>query len=144
MRDMTQEITLLHRIGPERFGFADELARSKGIFSFQTCLRHLVIASVSAELTSSDEVLVGHDIYRFLLEVICGLRSSLIGETEVYGQFRTAVQLFHGPSSPWGLQATKIFRALFEDAKRIRGEHLKDLGSQSYGSLLRRELREHS
>jgi hypothetical protein len=35
----------------------------------------------------------------------------------------------------------RFLRAIIEDAKRVRSAHLSDLGSQSYGSLLRKELR---
>ena len=35
----------------------------------------------------------------------------------------------------------KFAQALLEDAKRIRHRHLADLGSQSYGSILRKDLK---
>jgi glutamyl-tRNA reductase len=137
---MNQDFYLLHHAGPERFRLNDELE----VFSFMTCLRHIVIANneTLAELSSQQgEVLRGEDAYRFLLEVICGLRSPLIGETEVAGQFKSAVAEFKYPATPWGSQLAKTFKVLFEDAKKTRDAHLKDLGSQSYGSVLRREIR---
>jgi glutamyl-tRNA reductase len=134
---MTQEFIVLHRSGPDRYRLRDEVVA----FSFMTCLRHVVIAeeSVIADLApQGGDVLRGEEAYRFVLEVICGLHSPLIGETEVAGQFKNAVAAF---SSPSGSFLAKIFKALFEDAKKIRDAHLKDLGSQSYGSVLRREIR---
>ncbi len=137
---MTQDFLLLHRTGPERFRLPDEVEA----FSFMTCLRHIVIAdaaTLSDLAAQAGHVLRGEEAYRFLLEVVCGLRSPLIGETEVAGQFRTTVADYIYPATPWGSHLAKTFKALFEDAKRVRDAHLKDLGSQSYGSVLRREVR---
>jgi glutamyl-tRNA reductase len=134
---MTQDFIVLHRTGPERYRLPEEVV----VFSFMTCLRHVVIADadVVADLApQGGEVLRGEEAYRFLLEVICGLHSPLVGETEVAGQFKNAVAAFNAPA---GSAVAKVFKALFEDAKKIRDAHLKDLGSQSYGSVLRREIR---
>ncbi len=112
-----------------------------------TCLRHVVIAesdvleAMSDQIQAGDSILRGEEAYKFILEVICGLHSPLVGETEVYGQFKTAVGTYQFPATPWGSQLAKTFKTLFEDAKKIRDAHLKDLGSQSYGSVLRREVR---
>ena len=138
---------LIHRQGPER------LAPPAGVahFSFTTCMRHVLVVDAdesdllalqaSVKMTADDELLRGDEAYRLLLEVVCGLRSPLIGETEVYGQFKNAVANFNLPGSPWGGLLARVFKSLFEDAKQIRQAHLKDLGSQSYGSILRRELK---
>jgi glutamyl-tRNA reductase len=120
---------------------------AKTWFQWKTCLREVVIgeqvlfASVHHILSPVDQVYFGEDAYRFLLETICGLHSPLMGETEVYGQFKNAVTNFALPVTPWGSHLKRFFRAMFEDAKRIRQAHLEDLGSQSYGSVLRRELK---
>jgi glutamyl-tRNA reductase len=117
------------------------------VFLFKTCLRQVAIVDQMAlneiqdSLKSDDEVMSGTDAYRFMLEVVCGLRSPLLGETEVGGQFKLAAQTFSIPASPWGQQLQRFFKFLFEDAKRIRQNHLVDLGSQSYGSVLRREMK---
>lgn len=137
---MTNEIVLLHKTGPERFESID----STRAFSFMTCLRHIVIAESSHvdDLQSqSHQVLSASEAYCFLLEVVCGLHSPLVGETEVSGQFKAAVGAYQFPATPWGTQLAKTFKTLFEDAKKVRDAHLKDLGSQSYGSVLRREVR---
>lgn len=151
---MTQDFLLLHRSGPERFrlppendGGVNRIAVGDDeaqLFSFTTCLRHIVIAETEtiADLAGqAGHVLRGEEAYRFLLEVVCGLQSPLIGETEVAGQFKTAVASYRYPATPWGSHLAKTFKALLEDAKSIREAHLKDLGSQSYGSVLRREVR---
>ena len=114
-------------------------------FFWQTCLRQIALGDEAhfepAYLRAGDEVYRGDAAYRFLLETICGLHSPLLGETEVYGQFKNAVAAFAIPASPFGSQLKRFFRSLFEDAKEIRNAHLVDLGSQSYGSVLRREIK---
>jgi hypothetical protein len=141
---MTHDLVLIHRNGSERLVFA---ADSGDWFSFATCLRHIVIGDadkleVTREfLNGEDSVLFGEAAYRFLLQVICGLHSPLVGETEVYGQFKQAVATFPLPTTPVGKQLERLFQSLLADAKKIREAHLQDLGSQSYGSLLRRELK---
>ncbi len=135
--EMTQDFVLLHRTGPERYRLEDGVVA----FSFMTCLRHVIIAEldVIADLApQGGNVLRGEEAYRFILEVICGLHSPLVGETEVAGQFKNAVAVFNAPA---GSTLAKTFSVLFEDAKKVRDAHLKDLGSQSYGSVLRREIR---
>lgn len=139
---MTTDFMLVHREGSHRFSNLESL----GAFSFMTCLRHIVIADADAlamyeGIEAEDELMRGEEAYAFLLEVICGLRSPLLGETEVYGQFKNAAAAFAIPATPWGGLLARIFKNLFEDAKRIRQAHLEELGSQSYGSILRRELK---
>ncbi len=144
---MTQDFLLIHRTGPQRFQFEVGADDSIEAFSFMTCLRHIVIAEsdfvsgLENQIHPHDVVMRGEEAYRFVLEVICGLHSPLVGETEVYGQFKNAVSAFRFPATPWGSQLAKTFKALFQDAKKIREAYLKDLGSQSYGSVLRREVR---
>jgi glutamyl-tRNA reductase len=145
---MVHELVLLHRSGAERFDRAEQSSENAcGWFSFKTCMRHIVITDedsceiFKSELRSTDQVYRGDDAYRFLLQVICGLHSPLIGETEVYGQFKNAVAQFALPATSVGGLLQRFFRALFEDAKRVRQAHLEDLGSPSYGSILRRELK---
>ncbi len=129
-------------------------------FRWDTCLRTVAIFPDHPDFdlprNSSTEVLAGEVAYEKLLELICGLHSPMVGETEVFGQFKEAVQKFQSSESVLTSStiSTKVhasafhqaFRAwangLLEDAKLIRRTHLQDLGSQSYGSLVRRELRD--
>jgi glutamyl-tRNA reductase len=138
-------------------------------FRWQTCLRHVVVApsehvdqfrlelmnadakAVSESDLSKIEILEGGAAYGRLLELICGLHSPVIGETEVLGQFKEAhsnlqqgwlernrdAAMFSAFDQVWRNWAT----ALMEDAKAVRSRHLLDLGSQSYGSVVRRELK---
>jgi len=72
----------------------------------------------------------GDSAFAFLLEVICGLHSRVFGETEVLGQFKAFCKQ-HPELDPFGSW-------LLEDAKAIRSQLLTGIGSQSYGSIVRR------
>lgn len=108
--------------------------------NWQTCLRQISIGLENwydGEFVPGDEIFRGKDAYRFLLAVICGLHSPIVGETEVLGQFRklfSELEL-HGyfDSSP----LHNVFEKLFEDVKEIRSSYLSNLGSQTYGSVAR-------
>jgi hypothetical protein len=135
-------------------------------FRWQTCLRLVVVGPADRieryqrevshlQLTEDDrssvEFLEGGTAYGRLLEFICGLHSPVIGETEVLGQFKDACQRFQSELAEPDRDAVifsafnQVWRnwaaALLEDAKAVRARYLLDLGSQSYGSLVRRELK---
>ncbi|MCJ8277415.1 MAG: hypothetical protein HRT44_12725 [Bdellovibrionales bacterium] len=87
---------------------------------------------------SDYELLSGEKAYSFLLEVICGLHSKLMGETEILGQFKDFSRSHKGHFSQ---QLKEVMQSLLKDAKKIRTEYLQNLGCQSYGSLLRKNLK---
>jgi len=131
----------------------DKLPIVLNSLDWRTCLRRILflnqtenaalIASAESEglLASAIEVYRGDDAYRFLLEVICGLNSPLVGETAVLGQFREFVAHAKLPATSWGNFLRQLISNLLVDAKRVRHEHLQGLGSQSYGSLVRQHLK---
>lgn len=129
--------------GPMARDHQDEV--SQEYFRMQTCLRlvRLVPADVPGQTPTSADVLGEDQAYERMLEIICGLHSPLVGETEVLGQFKAAIeeQLAKESESPYRSTLAQWAKALLEDAKEIRERHLRDVGSQSYGSLVRRELR---
>ncbi|TAK16175.1 MAG: hypothetical protein EPO35_05870, partial [Acidobacteria bacterium] len=55
-----------------------------GRLSWRTCLRDVTFVD---EAHSAD-TLAEEDAYALLLEVLCGLRSPMLGETQVMGQFK--------------------------------------------------------
>ncbi|HEX6176928.1 MAG TPA: hypothetical protein VF057_01110, partial [Thermoanaerobaculia bacterium] len=119
--------------------FAAQFPRA---FVWKTCLREIAILDsrqIGAEdLRAGDQVYLREDGYAFLLEVICGLHSPILGETEVLGQFKKFAQ--RAQESPgWRCTAPWIQR-LIADAKRIRTNHLTGLGGRSYGQLARTRL----
>ena len=147
---MFSDLILIHRSGSTPAAFHTLASESylSDCLLWKTCLRQIALTStdtydtLATYLTPEDQVYEGAEAYRFLLQVVCGLHSPLIGETEVSGQFKNAVTAFLYPATPWGSQMRKLFQVLFEDAKRVRQHHLVDLGSQSYGSVIRREMKD--
>ena len=115
---------------------------------WQTCLRRIVFLH-RAELTLLPaqldfEAYCGREVYQFLLEVICGLHSPLLGENAVMGQFRKFRASSQFPNTEWGRFLRTLTTDLLVDARLVRHHHLEGLGSQSYGSLIRRYLKGHS
>ena len=111
-------------------------------FVWKTCLREIAILDSRQirpdDLQPGDQLHVREEGYAFLLEVICGLHSPILGETEVLGQFKKFAQ--DAEQSPgWRCTAPWIQR-LIADAKRIRTNHLSGLGGRSYGQLARTRL----
>ena len=122
---------------------ADTLDVSK-FHIWQTCRRQLFFFESHNfhlfKTRPSDEVYEELDAEQFLIEVLCGLKSPLVGETEVFGQFKQ-----------WWTQLADVnfknkFAArvqhIYSTVKKIREESLCGLGSQSYGSLLRKKINE--
>jgi glutamyl-tRNA reductase len=76
------------------------------------------------------------DAYHLLLEILCGLESPMLGETQVMGQFKAFLASL--PDDHAWIQ--RIGQRLLADAARVREQHLRHLGSRSYGSAVRRYL----
>ena len=114
---------------------------------WQTCLRRIIILhkreshALTSNLPQGAETYEGQAAYNFLLEVICGLRSPLIAETAVMGQFKEFCAGARFPSSDWGRFLRRMTSDLLVDAKRVRCRHLEGLGSQSYGGMVRQHLK---
>lgn len=119
----------------------DELGSGWAVWA--TCLRSLAISfapegSFSGTPPEQTEVYEGKEAYQFLLEIICGLHSPILGETEVFGQFKTFTESWM-KSEPL---SRNLVQSFFADAKKVRQLHLSGLGSQSYGSWVRKCLSE--
>lgn len=106
---------------------------------WRTCLREVWFAEGDAECWSSDRGIapvVNGEAYCLLLEILCGLQSPLLGETQVMGQFRSFLSSL-GDEHAWLKQ---LGQRLLADAREVRAQHLQGLGSRSYGSAVRRYL----
>lgn len=116
-------------------------------FVFKTCLRELVLEFDfwgGLSVSQSQAVWKGKSAYEYLLEVICGCHSPIFGETEVHGQFKSFAERVFALAKEGDDQASQlsaVLRKLLQDAKWIRENFLQELGSRSYGSWLREELR---
>ena len=112
-------------------------------FILRTCQRTLVLSFgnffVEESELPSHELVTGSDAYLFLLETICGLKSKLIGENEIVGQFKEAYQIYAAST----LKDTKLLHVLeklFKDAKDIRTQYLIGISQKTYASLTRRHI----
>lgn len=140
---MLEDLVVLHH--PAKAG--EQLPTTLNGLEWQTCLRRISLlhksysAAPALILPDPSEIFKGRDAYHFLLEVVCGLRSPLVGETAVMGQFREFCAKAKFPASEWGWFLRRLASDLLVDAKRIRCRHLEGLGSQSYGGMVRQHLK---
>lgn len=128
---MLQDFSVIHRRKPDVFaGLKDPV--------WSTCLRGLAFVKGRPDfpIMACDEVYHQHLAYQFLLEIICGLHSPIIGETEVLGQFKIFAQSWVQLDE----SREPLVQRLLNDAKAIRSRHLSGMGNQSYGSWLRKNL----
>lgn len=129
---MLKDFKLIHRRKPHMF--SPETAP----LVWETCLRSISFSTEPEKVTlqDNDELYVQHHAFEFLLEIICGLHSPILGETEVFGQFKIFAK-------EWQRQQpgrASLIQKLFTDAKEIRSRFLCGLGTQSYGGWLKRNL----
>ena len=140
---MLENLIVLHH--PKRQGATHSVA-IHGL-EWQTCLRRIVLlhksesAALIPTLPDGAEIYEGQAAYNFLLEVICGLRSPLVAETAVMGQFKEFCASARFPMNEWGAFLRRLTSDLLVDAKRVRSRHLEGLGSQSYGGMVRQHLK---
>lgn len=133
---MSVSMVLFHSFAPG----AQNLLLPEGYWHMATCLRSIVVS----ESDQAPKVLEGHDVlkneaaYEFLLQVICGLHSPMIGETEILGQFKNFAKKNQGHFTQ---NISDLMESLSKEAKKIRSEFLQNLGCTSYGSLLRKHVR---
>jgi glutamyl-tRNA reductase len=130
-----QDISILHRHSHKGFqGITDQN------LVWKTCLRQIVFLPDGSNVPfeEGDELYSGTEAFAFLLEIICGLRSPIVGETEIFGQFKNFTSQALELKSAMTLQLRGFFQSLIQVAKSLRAEHLVGLGSQGYGSLVRK------
>ena len=113
------------------------------IARFRTCLRDVVFldgdeTSVTPR-AERETPLENGDAYTRLVEIVCGLRSPLAGETQVQGQFKAFLDALEPQACGW---LRGIGRQVLTDARVIRERHLRGLGSRTYGSAVRRHTRD--
>ena len=105
-----------------------------GVPVWRTCLREVLFSECADLLDGAGGTpLLDGRAYRLLLEILCGLQSPMIGETQVVAQFKGFLAELP-PEHAW------IHRAgqrLLADARQVRTTHLQGLGARSYGSAVR-------
>ncbi|MDD0853279.1 hypothetical protein HBN50_09225 [Halobacteriovorax sp. GB3] len=117
-------------------------------FILKTCQRTMIIGHNIVPLLYVDsalketqyDVFNEEDAYLYLLETICGLKSKVLAENEVTGQFKDAYleYLAHDQRNPLIMN---VLEKLFKDAKEVRSQYLYAVGQQSYAGLSRQFLK---
>ncbi|WP_413558797.1 hypothetical protein [Bdellovibrio sp. HCB209] len=134
-----EDILLVHRKSSKNFA---ESLQDAAVW--RTCLRQILfcredeVNSFVEVLEPEDQILRGEKAFSLLLEILCGLHSPIVGETEVFGQFRNFVEARKALGDTLFADNQKWLNFIMAEVKRTRAEHLVGIGSQSYGSLLRR------
>lgn len=109
-----------------------------------TCLRHLCILKESDYLENEDKlnktnykIFKGYEALNYAVQILSGLESPVLGETEVLGQFREQVlpQLEKKPDFQEPVQF------ILKMVKNIRTKHFVGQGAQTYGGLVRKLLK---
>jgi glutamyl-tRNA reductase len=120
----------------------EEQVKSQGHFILKTCQRTLVVTSKTPEICLSlrsqmDNIIQGPHAYKFLMEVICGLKSRLLGENEIVSQFKEGFgkYLQQDVRDP---VVTLTLQKLFKDAKKIRHDYLSNVGQYSYAGMTKK------
>lgn len=114
-----------------------------GAALWQTCLRDVLFVRDAPPDPSTDRsndvvdgrVVTGADAYAVLLEVVCGLRSPLAGETEVQAQFKAFLSSLDATADR---DLLRVGQRVLADAKSIRQRHLQGVGVVAYGPLAAR------
>ena len=108
----------------------------------KTCQRTIVASLSNGRMNQhKSNMLYGADAYKFLLEVICGLKSKIIAEYEIVSQFKVSYhQYLAQPSSKKDGSLIKIIEKLFKDSKEIRTNYLLGISHESYAGITRKIL----
>ncbi|MFN8845484.1 MAG: hypothetical protein ACK5V3_18365 [Bdellovibrionales bacterium] len=113
---------------------------------WRTCLREIgffdfqQFDQYKKNIHREDEIFHGESALTFLVEVICGLHSPVLGETEVQGQFKDFLAS-ENLNTPLPLELKTFTQDILRVVKIIRSEHLSQLGCHSYGSWVRQHSR---
>jgi glutamyl-tRNA reductase len=105
---------------------------------WRTCMRQVAFVEEAGAIPSGVAAWHNDAAYAHLLEVVCGLHSPIVGETEVLHQFKVFADGLSTTQSQW----RELCARLLADARAIRSTHLIGLGSRSYGSAVRRHVRD--
>jgi glutamyl-tRNA reductase len=115
-----------------------DAGKLRGSLVWRTCVREVALVEQRASIPPGVHALHDEAAYAHLLEVICGLESPMVGETEVMHQFK----LFAAAVPDDQATFKELCQLLLADARQVRAGHLLDLGSRSYGSIVRRLVRD--
>ena len=122
------------------FGPGAPMSASMDGFAIKTCQRTLWIGKKFIPFSNARRILQGTEAYHYLLRFACGLESEIKGETDVFGQVKTAFKNLNSENPVLAHHLQVVFLKLFEDTKEIRAQYLQGIGGNTYGALSRRVL----
>lgn len=111
----------------------------KSIAIWETCLRKIIFTDSLETVVSGKNL----DLYEdeealtFMLEVLCGLQSKVIGETEIFGQFKQFLETEEAKKISF-FRNQQFVQFLFKQVKEIREKYITQLGVNSYGAMIRK------
>lgn len=113
------------------------------VFILKTCQRTLILGHGQLPFYHLEDqndirdMYNGDQAYIFLLETICGLKSEVLAEYEVVGQFKEAYQAY--ALLPFKKNhILTLIEKLFQDSKKIRTDHLTEIGQLTYAGIARK------
>jgi glutamyl-tRNA reductase len=125
-------------------GYEPQLKPGMNPFIMSTCQRTLIVhygKDPMLPITAGEkfECKIGNDAYAYLLEIICGLKSKMVGENEIVGQFKQAYKSYVQYDQK-NSKLLAIIEKLFKDAKEIRSNYLLGLSQKTYSSIARKHI----
>lgn len=119
------------------------------VFILKTCQRILIMGCGKLPFYHLEDqndirdMYNGDQAYIFLLETICGLKSEVLAEYEVVGQFKEAYQAY--TQMPFkNNHILTLIEKLFQDSKKIRTEFLTEIGQLTYAGIARKLIYSHT
>ena len=134
----------VYNLAPLKTAMIQSIILDKTIFYLGTCQRQVLVSAHPIDMSPDlySHYFRGAEAYQFLLEVTCGLKSKLAGESEVLAQFKLAFQSYVESRQGNGSLIT-IFEKLLKDTKDVRHQYLNGIGKNSYGGLVRRLFKQY-
>lgn len=124
--------------------------RSSSVFFLETCQRYIWVFNGEtavetpyelAHFCENAELFHGKEAYLFLLRVATGLESEVVGETDIFGQLKEAWKKLELNRNHLTTELGPWIQKIFEDTKEVRSRYLQNTGGASYGSLVRRLIK---
>lgn len=120
-------------------GSISSKAEIQHIAVWETCLRKIIFSDELENPQDNRDL----DFYEneaaliFLFEVLCGLQSKVIGETEIFGQFKLFLRSESARNISF-FQNQQFVQFVLKQVKEIREKYMTGLAVNSYGSLIRK------
>ena len=142
---MLSNLIILHKKVPN----AKTSLHVEAHYYWSTCLRTLAfydksrlqpsdILFLEKERSNGWDMHQSQDTYQILLQIILGLDSQILGETEVHSQFKECFNDERLQHSHMKNILQPLRNSLLSQAKFIRAQYFQNLGSHSYAGIARK------